>query len=65
VHDRPLVEILNNLHETPLYGLHASGDIARYLGRIDRGAFGERFDHVCAVRVAANRAALHAAGLPA
>ena len=58
IHDRPLVEILNGLQETPLYALHASGVIARYLGRIDRAHFGERFDHVCAVRVAANRLAL-------
>jgi hypothetical protein len=58
VHCRPLVEILNHLHEAPLYRLHAAGDIARYLDRIDRGRFGGRFDTVCAVRVAANRLAL-------
>ena len=58
VHDRPLVDILNGLHEAPLYRLHASGRIGRYLDRIPRETFGERFDHLCAVRVAANRVAL-------
>ena len=58
VHRRPLVEILNHLHEAPLYRLHAAGDITRYLDQIDRGRVGERFDTVCSVRVAANRMAL-------
>ena len=58
LHRRPLLEILNGLHETPLYALHATGDISRYLERIDRAQFGERFDHLCSVRVAANRLAL-------
>jgi hypothetical protein len=58
VHRRSLLDILNRLHEAPLYRLHAGGDIARFLGRIDRAAFGERFDHACSVRVAANRVAL-------
>lgn len=58
LHRRSLLEILNGLHETPLYSLHATGSISRYLERIDRGQFGERFDHLCSVRVAANRLAL-------
>ncbi len=58
VHRRSLLEILNRLHEAPLYRLHASGDIARFLDRIDRAAFGDRFDHGCSVRVEANRVAL-------
>jgi hypothetical protein len=58
VHRRPLLEILNRLHEAPLYGLHATGDIARFVDGIDRAAFGDRFDHPCSVRVEANRVAL-------
>jgi hypothetical protein len=58
IHRRPLVEILNGLHQAPLYQLHASGDIAGHFDAIDRGRCGDRFDHVCSVRVAANRLAL-------
>ena len=58
LHRLSLLEILNGIHETPLYALHASGGISAYLERIDRGQFGERFDHLCSVRVAANRLAL-------
>jgi hypothetical protein len=58
IHDSGLALLLNGLQETPLCALHASGAIARYLGRIDKARFGERFDHVCAVRIAANRLAL-------
>ncbi len=63
IHQRPVVELLNTMHETPLYRLHASGEIAHTLKVLDREAFGNRFDHVCAVRVALNRLALAEQGM--
>lgn len=59
-HERPLVDILNHLHEAPLYRLHASGEIGQYLARIDPAEFANGFDHICALRVAVNRVALAA-----
>lgn len=58
IHEQPLTCLLNRLQETPLYKLHASGDIARYLSHVDPATFGETFDHVCAVRREVNLSAL-------
>lgn len=63
IHQRPVVELLNTLHEKLLYRLHASGEISRYLKDLDRDAFGNRFDHACAVRIALNRLALAGQGM--
>ncbi len=63
IHRRPLVDLLNTMHETPLYRLHASGEIEYRLKELDREAFGKRFDHVCAVRIALNRLALAEKGM--
>lgn len=51
VHRRPFVEVLNGMHEAAAYRLHAEDRIAQYLPLLDRSIFGERFTHVCSLRV--------------
>ena len=58
IHDRPLLDILNHLEVAPLYRLHASGEIGRYLQDVDPAKFATGFDHLCAVRIEVNRRAL-------
>lgn len=51
VHRRPFVEVLNGMHEAAVYRIHAEDRIAEYLPLLDRSIFGERFTHVCSLRV--------------
>lgn len=56
--EKSLAHILNHMHETPLFRLHAEKRIAGYRRFLDPGFFSGGVDHVCAVRVAVNRIAL-------
>lgn len=58
IHQRCLADILNMLQETPLYKLHADGEISQYLSQLEPSEFQDGFDHICAVRIAVNRLAL-------
>jgi MoaA/NifB/PqqE/SkfB family radical SAM enzyme len=58
IHRRSLADILNMLQETPLYKLHADGEISQYLSQLDSSEFQDGFDHICAIRIAVNRLAL-------
>lgn len=52
LHGTSLLEILNRMHETPLFRLHAENRLGMYRALLDPGIFGERIDHVCSLRVA-------------
>lgn len=56
--DRSLADVLNHMHEAPLFRLHAEKRIAGYRRFLDPGMFRNGVDHLCTLRVALNRLAL-------
>ncbi|HNX95031.1 MAG TPA: hypothetical protein PKL14_07705 [Holophaga sp.] len=57
-HDTGMRDILNHIHEAPLFRLHAEHRLPEYRRFLDLGLLGERVDHVCTLRVALTRLAL-------
>ena len=58
IHEKGLVNVLNTLDENLIFQLHAERRIEAYLPLMDVSIFGERFDHVCSLRVILNLLAL-------
>lgn len=56
--DRSLAEVLNHMHEAPLFRLHAEKRLAEYRRFLDPAMFPDGVDHICTVRIALNRLAL-------
>ncbi len=50
IHQRFLVEILNQFDEAFVYQLHASRQLEQYLQLVDRSLFGSAFTHLCSLR---------------
>lgn len=50
IHEKGIVEILNNFQNSFAYRLHAEKRVGEYLKYLDTEVFGETFDHVCTVR---------------
>ena len=57
-HHTGMKTLLNHLHETSLFRLHAEHRLPEYRRFLDLGLLGERIDHVCTLRVALTRLAL-------
>jgi Radical SAM superfamily len=51
VHRRPFMEVLNGMQDAAVFRIHAERRIADYRALLDRSIFGERFEHVCSLRV--------------
>lgn len=58
IHEKSLIDIINRIDEAPLFRLHATGQIGKYLKDVDPEKFSSGFDHPCAVIVEVNRVAL-------
>lgn len=50
IHEKDLVHLLNHLHESFVFRLHAEDRIADYRQYLDSEIFGEHVDHVCSLR---------------
>ncbi len=50
IHERPLLDILNSMHDSFIYQLHAERRIGDYLRFVNPHIFGSRFAHLCALR---------------
>lgn len=50
IHDEDIVSILNNMHNSFVYQLHAERKISNYLKYLDKEIFGEYYNHVCSIR---------------
>jgi len=50
IHERPLVEILNDFDQAFVFQLHASRNLEEYLPLVDRSIFGSSFTHLCSLR---------------
>ncbi|MCB9639529.1 MAG: radical SAM protein [Myxococcales bacterium] len=54
LHQKPLIDILNNLDDNFIFKLHAEDQIGQYLPLMDPKLFGEHFDHLCSLRTILN-----------
>ncbi len=50
IHEKGIIEILNNFQNSFAYRLHAEKRVGEYLKYLNTDIFGETFDHVCTVR---------------
>lgn len=51
VHEKGIIEILNSFQDSFAYRLHAEKRIGEYLKYFKTEIFGEKFDHVCTIRI--------------
>ena len=50
IHERPLVEILNEFDQAFVFQLHVTQKLEEYLPLVDRTIFGSAFTHLCSLR---------------
>jgi hypothetical protein len=51
IHEKSIIQILNNFQDSFLYKLNAGKHVRNYLQYLDTSIFGENYDHLCSVRV--------------
>lgn len=51
IHQQDILSMLNNLHRSFTYQLHARKEVKNYMQYWDTSILGEYYDHVCSVRV--------------
>jgi hypothetical protein len=58
IHSADIMTILNRMHETILFRLHAEDRLPSYRHLLDPRIFGESIDHVCTLQIALTRLAM-------
>jgi len=51
IHEKSIIQILNNFQDSFLYKLNAGKHVRNYLQYLDTSIFGEYYDHLCSIRV--------------
>ncbi len=57
VHEKSVVEVINNAHKSFSYLLHSENDISKYIEFLEPETL-DRFDHICTLRIALHKLAI-------